>query len=125
MTIAFSGGVRTLKSAASHSSPSGGTCVTWQEVRMPEHAEWTKSLSNGRAVMYCYDEINGISSASIEIGKYFKSSRTNLPGPLTREQVEALFLREIDLVNYMEPHWSPVSGLWLQIWRGRRRQQIS
>jgi len=62
---------------------------------MPEHDEWTKNLSNGRIVKYIYDEIGGVCSASIEIGEHFKSSRTNMRGPLTREQIEALFFREI------------------------------
>jgi len=62
---------------------------------MPEHDEWTKRLSDGRIVRYTYDEIVEICSASIEfVGRGFKSSRTNIRGPLTREQVEALFVRE-------------------------------
>jgi hypothetical protein len=62
---------------------------------MPEHDEWTKSLSDGSIVQYTYDEIAEICSASIEfVGRDFKSSCTNIRGPLTREQVEALFFRE-------------------------------
>jgi hypothetical protein len=59
------------------------------------HDEWTKSLSDGKIVKYIYDEVAEVCSASIEIGQHFKSSRTNLPVPLTREQVEALFQRTI------------------------------
>ncbi len=63
---------------------------------MPEHDEWTKRLSDGTIVQYNYDEIIESCSASIEfVGQDFKSSRTNIRGPLTREQVEALFFREI------------------------------
>jgi hypothetical protein len=62
---------------------------------MPEHDEWTKSLPGGRIVQYIHDEIGEICSASIEfVGQDFKSSCTNIRGPLTREQVEALFFRE-------------------------------
>jgi hypothetical protein len=63
---------------------------------MPEHDEWTKRLSDGTIVQYNYDEIIESCSASIEfVGRGFKSSRINIRGPLTREQVEALFFREI------------------------------
>jgi hypothetical protein len=63
---------------------------------MPEHDEWTKQLADGRTVRYVYDEIARVWSASIEfVGRGFKSTRTNVRGPLTREQVEGLFFREI------------------------------
>jgi hypothetical protein len=62
---------------------------------MPEHDQWTKSLSDGSIVQYTYDEIAELCSASIEfVGQDFKSSCTNIRGPLTREQVEAPFFRE-------------------------------
>jgi hypothetical protein len=58
------------------------------------HDEWTKSLADGRVAKYVYDEVAGVCSVSIVIGEYVKS-HSNLEGPLTREQVEALFDREI------------------------------
>ena len=58
------------------------------------HDEWTKSLPAGRVAKYIYDEIAEVCSARIEIGDYSKS-RSNLPGPLTREQVEELFVHEV------------------------------
>ena len=62
---------------------------------MPEHDEWKKRLQDGRTVRYIYDEIAGVCSASIEfVGQGFKSTRTNVHGPLTRQQVEAIFFRE-------------------------------
>jgi hypothetical protein len=60
------------------------------------HDEWTKSLPDGRVAKYIYDEIVEVCSASIEIGDYSRS-RSNLKGPLTREQVEELFLHELRL----------------------------
>jgi hypothetical protein len=58
------------------------------------HDEWTKTLPDGRVVKYIYDEIVEVCSASIEIGEYSKS-QSNLKGPLTREQVEELFVCEV------------------------------
>jgi hypothetical protein len=58
------------------------------------HDEWTKTLPDGRVAKYIYDEIAGVCSASLEIGEYSKS-RSSLRGPLTREQVEELFVHEV------------------------------
>ena len=61
---------------------------------MPKHDEWTKSLPDGRIVKFTYDEVADVCACTLEIDEYFKSSRTNLHGPLNREQVEALFHRQ-------------------------------
>jgi hypothetical protein len=58
------------------------------------HDEWTKSLPDGRVAKYIYDEIAQVCSASIEIGGYAKSY-SSLKGPLTREQVEELFVHDV------------------------------
>ena len=58
------------------------------------HDEWTKSLPDGRVAKYIYDEVAGVCSASLEIGDYAKS-RSSLIGPLTREEVEELFIHEV------------------------------
>jgi hypothetical protein len=58
------------------------------------HDEWTKSLPDGRVAKYVYDEIAEVCSATIQIGGYLKS-RSSLPGPLTREQVEQLFVHDV------------------------------
>jgi hypothetical protein len=58
------------------------------------HDEWTKRLPDGRVAKYIYDEVAEVCSASVEIGEYSKS-RSNLTGPLTREQVEELFVHEV------------------------------
>jgi hypothetical protein len=57
------------------------------------HDEWTKTLPDGRVAKYIYDEIVEVCSATIQIGDYSRS-RSNLKGPLTREQVEELFRHE-------------------------------
>ena len=57
------------------------------------HDEWTKSLPDGRVAKYIYDEIAEVCSARLEVGEYSRS-HSNLKGPLTREQVEELFLHE-------------------------------
>jgi len=66
-------------------------------IQMREHDEWTKILSDGRTVKYTYNGVADEWSASIEIGQYFKSSRTNVGRSLTRDRVEALFHREINV----------------------------
>jgi hypothetical protein len=58
------------------------------------HDEWTKSLPDGRVAKYIYDEIAEVCSATVQIGEYSKS-RSSLKGPLTREQVEELFVHEV------------------------------
>jgi hypothetical protein len=58
------------------------------------HDEWTKHLPDGRVAKYIYDEIAGICSATIHIDEYSKS-RSSLNGPLTREEVEKLFVNEV------------------------------
>jgi len=58
------------------------------------HDEWTKTLPDGKIGKYIYDEIAEVCSASVAIGEYSKS-RSNLAGPLTREQVEELFVHEV------------------------------
>lgn len=69
------------------------------------HDEWTKSLPDGRVAKYIYDEIVEVCSATIEIGDYSRS-RCNLKGPLTREQVEELFLHEVRLASRRSAsHW--------------------
>lgn len=62
---------------------------------MPDHDEWTKRLPDGTVAKFVYDEVAGVCSVMLEIGAYFRSIRTNVRGPLTRDQVEALFVREI------------------------------
>ena len=54
------------------------------------HDEWTKNLPNGRPAKFIYDEVVEVCSATVQIGEYVKS-RSSLKGPLTREEVEALF----------------------------------
>lgn len=62
---------------------------------MPDHDEWTKCLPDGTTVRYVYDGVADVYAASVEfVGQDFRSSRTNLRRPLTRAQVEALFVRE-------------------------------
>jgi hypothetical protein len=58
------------------------------------HDEWTKTLPDGRVAKYIYDEIVEVCSASIKIGEYSKN-HSNLKGPLTREQVEELFVHDV------------------------------
>jgi hypothetical protein len=58
------------------------------------HDEWTKSLPDGRVAKFVYDEIVEVCSASIKIGQFVRS-RSSLKGPLTREEVEALFAHEM------------------------------
>ena len=58
------------------------------------HDEWLKTLPDGRVAKYIYDEIAEVCSASIEIGEFSKS-RSSLKGPLTRDEVEALFANEV------------------------------
>jgi hypothetical protein len=58
------------------------------------HDEWTKNLPDGRVAKYIYDEVAEVCAATIEIGEYSKS-RSSMKGPLTREQVEELFLHEV------------------------------
>lgn len=58
------------------------------------HDEWTKHLPDGRVAKYIYDEIAGVCSATIQIDEYSKN-RSSLNGPLTREEVEQLFVHEL------------------------------
>ena len=58
------------------------------------HDEWMKTLADGKVAKYVYDEVAEVCSAGIKIGA-FSRSRSSLKGPLTRDEVEALFANEV------------------------------
>lgn len=58
------------------------------------HDEWTKSLPDGRVAKFIYDEVAEVCSATVEVGEFSKS-RSSLKGPLTREEVEELFVHDL------------------------------
>lgn len=57
---------------------------------MSAHDEWSKTLANGKNAKYIYDEIVGVCSIVVEVDGVRVFSRADLPGPMTREEVEAL-----------------------------------
>jgi hypothetical protein len=60
---------------------------------MSAHREWTKALPNGKRAKFIYDEIAGICSVVVYVNGSRVLSRADLAGPLTKEQVELMFLQ--------------------------------
>ncbi len=60
---------------------------------MSAHSEWTKTLPNGKRAKFIYDEVAGVCSIVVYVDGSRVLSRSDLPGPLTREEVELLFLQ--------------------------------